>query len=423
MSQIRNRSSKALPVEADRPSSSRSPRRGRPPRRSHTYAAAPPPRVVAQRIVTPAPSCSRPMTSCAPPHVDQRLRGDPLVEDLLGTATARCSRTAAAASAAVEEGPGEQFALAVERARRGPGQALLRRSGPRRPTAQTSSTSRCWQIAFDPTASRSGRASSSSTGMPHRASSSAAVWPTGPLPMTATEAVVRGPNPCQFTLQLVPDLAVPLRGPDARPVDAVQLVPQALHVERQAVLEDRPAAVLRCQRVVGGLERLPAGCRRRAWTAPTLSAHHQQEVAGLLDRGVDRRPGPGARRPARRPAPPPRTPSPGPASWPTSRCGRRRRCRARPAPPPGRRRTGCRCRGSQATMSPAVWPRPQYCSTSSPRSPPRSIVSRSENVTSGQVSPGIDGGLLEQPGHPAVLAAPSPACRARRSACGCSRAR
>ena len=41
-------------------------------------------------------------------------------------------------------------------------------------------------------------------------------------------------------------------------------------------------------------------------------------------------------------------------------------------------------------MSPAVWPRPQYRSTNSPRSPPSSIVSRSLKVTSGQVSPGMD---------------------------------
>src|SRR2546430_1190820 len=32
-------------------------------------------------------------------------------------------------------------------------------------------------------------------------------------------------------------------------------------------------------------------------------------------------------------------------------------------------------------MSPSVWPRPWYCSTRSPRSPPRSIVSRSARTS------------------------------------------
>src|SRR6266496_3754262 len=100
-----------------------------------------------------------------------------------------------------------------------------------------SRTSRCWQMALEPTESRAGRWSSSSTGTPHLASSNAAVCPTGPLPMTATRSM-------SVPLQAVPDLAVTLRGPDAWPVDAVQLVPQALHVEGQAVFEDRPAAVL-----------------------------------------------------------------------------------------------------------------------------------------------------------------------------------
>ncbi len=41
-------------------------------------------------------------------------------------------------------------------------------------------------------------------------------------------------------------------------------------------------------------------------------------------------------------------------------------------------------------MSPSVCPRPWYCSTRSPRSPPRSIVSRSANVSVGHVSPGTE---------------------------------
>src|SRR6266508_1739378 len=118
--------------------------------------------------------------------------------------------------------------------------------------AHTSSTSRAWQIALEPSASRSGRLSSTTTGIPQRASSSAVVWPTGPLPITATASallvvviarLVVATVGRRSALQRFPNLAVALRGPDARPVDPVQLVPQPLHVERQAVLEDRPAPV------------------------------------------------------------------------------------------------------------------------------------------------------------------------------------
>src|SRR5688572_29153818 len=113
--------------------------------------------------------------------------------------------------------------------------------------SQTSMTSRWCTMAREPTTSRAGRASSSTTGTPQRASSSAAVCPTGPAPTTMTTA---------SALHGRPDLAVPFGGPDPRPVDAVQLVPQPLHVERQAVFEDRPAAERRRQRPVHGAERL-----------------------------------------------------------------------------------------------------------------------------------------------------------------------
>ena len=49
-------------------------------------------------------------------------------------------------------------------------------------------------------------------------------------------------------------------------------------------------------------------------------------------------------------------------------------------------------------MSPSVCPRPQYCSTRSPRSPPRSMVSRSENVSVGQVSPGTESACSDSRG-------------------------
>ena len=62
-------------------------------------------------------------------------------------------------------------------------------------------------------------------------------------------------------------------------------------------------------------------------------------------------------------------------------------------------------------MSPSVCPRPQYCSTRSPRSPPRSIVSRSENVSVGQVRPGTESacsarrGMRRELRRPVLLAA------------------
>src|SRR4051812_42026704 len=161
-------------------------------------------------------------------------------------------------------------------------------SAPTPTDSQTSRTSRCWQIALLPTRSRSGRPSRTTTRRPQRASSRAVVCPTGPQPMTTTggglpEMVIAG-----SALQLVPDLTVPLGGPDHRALDAVDLVPDALDVEGQAVLEDRPVAVLGGERLVGGGE----GVLQRAARAMGLAdraLHGEQEVAGLFDRGVDLR--------------------------------------------------------------------------------------------------------------------------------------
>src|SRR5699024_1044202 len=83
-----------------------------------------------------------------------------------------------------------------------------------------------------------------------------------------------------------PDLAVPFGGPDARALDAVELVPQTLHVERQAVLEDRPGTELRRERGVCTGERLghrAAGLVNGA----DLLAQGDQEPTGLLDRRLD----------------------------------------------------------------------------------------------------------------------------------------
>src|SRR5689334_3830805 len=121
-----------------------------------------------------------------------------------------------------------------------------------------SRTSRCWQIALDPTRSRAGRPSSTTTGISQRARRRAAVWPTGPFPRTST-------GWCCFMvcvpsgLEEVPHLAVALGGPNEGPVDAGELVPQPGNVEGQAVLEDRPVPELGCQRRVGRLERLLEG--------------------------------------------------------------------------------------------------------------------------------------------------------------------
>src|SRR6516225_8669954 len=103
----------------------------------------------------------------------------------------------------------------------------MRRPAPT--AAQASSTSRCCTIDLEPAASRCGRWSSSTTGRPQRASISAAVCPTGPLPRTATSAI-------GSALQFGPDLAVALGGPDPRALDPGQLVPQPGGVERHAVL-------------------------------------------------------------------------------------------------------------------------------------------------------------------------------------------
>src|SRR3569833_1782986 len=152
------------------------------------------------------------------------------------------------------------------------------------PTAShTSRTSRCWQIALLPIRSRAGRPSRTTTSSPQRASSSAVVCPTGPQPRTRTGAVMAG-----SALQLVPLGAVALGGPVDGALGAGELVPDAGDVEGQAVREDRPRAVLRGQRLVGGVE----GLLERAAGAVHLAdgaLHGEQEVAGLLDRGVDLR--------------------------------------------------------------------------------------------------------------------------------------
>src|SRR4051794_36366050 len=243
----------------------------------------------AQTTVTPVSSCSTAVTWC------------PQRTSMRGWSAIRSSSTASDSHCEMftKGGNGERPRSAKVKLNSSASRWNVRavvHVTPRRATSvptptesQTSRTSRCWQIALLPTRSRSARPSSTTTRRPQRASSSAAVCPTGPQPRTRTglpgdDGVMAG-----SALQLVPDLAVPLRRPDHRALDAVELVPQPLHVERQAVLEDRPRAVLRCEGLVGGGE----GVLERAAGAVRLAdrvLHGEQEVPGLLDGGDDRLP-------------------------------------------------------------------------------------------------------------------------------------
>ncbi len=159
----------------------------------------------------------------------------------------------------------------------------------------------------------------------------------------------------------------------------------------QAVLEDRPPAVPLAS-AAWQASNASFSVPPRSCTAPT-SASMTVRKCRVCATAASTSERPRRRRRARRRAvSAPRTPPRGPGCPSTSPGGRRRRCRAR-RPTSTRSPANRICwRGSHATRSPSVCPRPQYCRTRSPRSPPRSIVSRSENVRVGQVSPGIDAG-------------------------------
>ena len=201
MSQIRNRSSKVRPVEAGAE------------RVAHDVAARAGAADDVRRLAcapsvglapsTPAPwSWSTPVTRRAPPHLDQRRRGDPLVEDLLGPRLRDVDERR------------ERRAARVGERRRGTARA---RGGTCAPIVQVTPSSAIWRrrrrrprcrarraagrSTCDPTRSRRGRASSTTTGMPQRASSSAVVWPTGPLPIDHhRRAVVHGASVGLFVL-------------------------------------------------------------------------------------------------------------------------------------------------------------------------------------------------------------------------------
>src|SRR4029079_8810289 len=118
--------------------------------------------------------------------------------------------------------------------------------------SQISKVSRCMHSAFDPSPLGAGCSSSRTTLRPRCARRPAKVMPIGPAPTTPTWASSAGMlgiiSACRGSgRELVPGGAVALHRPDARMVDAIQLVPRALHVEGHGVLEDREAAVAWCE--------------------------------------------------------------------------------------------------------------------------------------------------------------------------------
>src|SRR3712207_2618977 len=237
---------------------------------------------VSQVTLTPS-SCSRPVTRC------------PQRTSTSGVAAIRSSSSASVShwETLTNGGKGERPRSAKVKLNSSASRWKVRavvQVTPRRatsvptPTAsQTSRTSRCWQMALLPTGSRSGRASRTTTGRPQRASSRAAVWPTGPAPSTSTgvpgRGVVIGGAPVGSALQLVPHGAVALGGPDDGALGAGELVPQPGDVEGQAVLEDGPPAVLRGQGGVGRLEGLLEGAAGAVHVADG-ALHGEQEVTG-----------------------------------------------------------------------------------------------------------------------------------------------
>ncbi len=191
MSQIRNRSSKECPAKST-PSRPRI-RSPRAPAAATAYAASTrtSPAAVAQVSTTVRSSCPIAVTSW------------PQRTSMRGSAAMASSRTCSERHwlRLTNGGSGEWPRSVNDQENSSRSRWKVRAVSQVRPSsairpapteAQMSRTSRCWQMAFDPTASRSRRASSSTTGMPRRASSRAVVWPTGPLPTTATGGPLYG---------------------------------------------------------------------------------------------------------------------------------------------------------------------------------------------------------------------------------------
>ena len=153
------------------------------------------------------------------------------------------------------------------------------------PTAdQTSSTSRCWTIAFEPTGSRSGRASSSDhrdappgqqqrRGLPDRAG---ADHETGSSVRRASHVVDAGSSSSPSD-PVQPAAGPRPRGRAARSRSAASRsrrarpTPAATSKGMQCSI-DRPAPELRAQRGVGGLERLLDGAAGGVHAADRVAA-------------------------------------------------------------------------------------------------------------------------------------------------------
>ena len=148
-------------------------------------------------------------------------------------------------------------------------------------------------------------------------------------------------------LQLVPDLAVAFGGPDPGPVDAVEFVPHAVarrtagSVRRSA--SGRTAGPARC----GWPRTPPAGVPPRAVDRTDLAEHGGEETAGLFDGGVHGFPAAGDPAAAADELFGAESLDPVEGSGGPVACGRRRRCRGRPALRRGRRRTGSSASGSR----------------------------------------------------------------------------
>ena len=123
MSQIRNRSSKLSPSKVT-PSCCRSVSAAR---AGAQYGVRSPQRRRPSLVSVHAVAVLRdPGDLVAPTDVDQRLGGDAVVEDRLGAALRDVDARRQRRAAGIRERPGEQLAIAVERACRRPRQTLAR---------------------------------------------------------------------------------------------------------------------------------------------------------------------------------------------------------------------------------------------------------------------------------------------------------
>src|SRR5580704_12458359 len=106
--------------------------------------------------------------------------------------------------------------------------------------------------------------------------------------LTAARLACSGtPGSLRSLLQLCPNLSVTFGRPDPRPIDAIEFIPEALDVERQAVLEDWPMPKFGRKFLVGAFERRLQGSFA-AMNCADLLDHAVQEFAGLFNRRICR---------------------------------------------------------------------------------------------------------------------------------------